>query len=468
MSAQVAPDPVVIAQDEQVEIHVQAVTQSGQRQVDVRLWRLSPSGFQPSHSALMLDARNLDALIKGIREMLASTGGGREVARNVWDHAEGRRLRAEIEPYGARYIARLGFWQRVRGSWRPADDTVVIAAERLPDLRETLLTFRPWLTQPRREPQWVPITAQPDILDRWPAPGADWVTVETERVAFHPRGLRITAAVEMGEHGPRAVLQQWRRQDSLWLPEAARVSLGITEIEETLSALVRLGGGEREVTIVAGDDRVRLSAGQGNTLTVARITPGGEEVALQFPWAELPRFGRALAHSWVLLVGQLSDEERSELQILHEIETLPEPAEAGEVLELEPEPEPELEPEPEPDPIQPVPLGTLQLGNHAVTLELIPAEPPRYALRWAEEMMELSSVGLPDFLAELRTLYYDALRGRRRTVSMGQPVELSAAAQSRGLDMVVVMQPVEGSPLELPAREVPSFLDALETIITRG
>lgn len=458
------PGAVVIAQDEHVEIHVQAVTQSGQRHVDVRLWRQGPSGFTPSRSALTLDLVNLDALRKGILELLESSERGTQVARIVWDHAEGQRLRAEVEPYGARYVARLGFWHRVRSSWRPADDGIVIVADRLPVLHDSLAGFRPWLAQRRREPQWVPITAQRDILDRWPAPGADWLTVEMDRVSLHPRGLRITAAADESGDAPRAVLQQWSRQDSLWLPNALQVDLSITEIEDVLTHLVALTPGD---VVPAAQERVRLALPQdGGEFQLDVWCKERFQPCLNLPAEMLPRFGRTLAQTWTLLVSLLSESERDELQILHEVEP-PDPVTYIETAPIHPVPDP-VEPEPEvPDSPPAVHLGMVHLNGRDIVIELCPADVPHVSLRWDGESICLPRTGLSSFLADLRTLYYDALRGRRRAVAMAEMPTVEARVLSRGLDMFVVMSR-NGTSLALPSQEVPAFLDALQVIINNA
>src|SRR5437660_6250443 len=139
------PDPVVIGQDAGTEVHVQAVTHSVKPQLDIRLWRRGPNGFAPSGTGLSLTRADLDKLRDGISELLGVSKGGRQVARVVWEIEPDRRLRAEIEPFGTRFVARLGLWQRVRNTWRPADDGLVLAADRLEPLQEVLGRFRPWI-----------------------------------------------------------------------------------------------------------------------------------------------------------------------------------------------------------------------------------------------------------------------------------------------------------------------------------
>src|SRR5919202_6929100 len=101
------PDALVIGQDEDTEIRVQPVTQGGIRHLDVRIWRRGPSGFAPTRDALMLDRSDLEAVRQGIVELLEASESGRQVARIVLDSGAGRRLRAETEPFGTRYVAHL-------------------------------------------------------------------------------------------------------------------------------------------------------------------------------------------------------------------------------------------------------------------------------------------------------------------------------------------------------------------------
>lgn len=342
------PDAVVIGQDDQSEIHVQAVIQGGRRHVDTRTWRRGPAGFAPGRTGLTLGEADLATLQAGIAELLEASHGGRTVARVVWDDDHGRRLRAEIEPFGTRHVARFGFWQRVRDTWRPADDGLTLAADRLEVLRDVLDTFRLWLAEAQdddlsgaqtllRGPTRVP-------LDPWPPAGADWLTVEPDRIAFHPRHIRITCSLleQNGHH--RLLLQQWRRQDSLWLPEIKTLTLTIVDLDRLLSSLLKLAerhdGGEPEsaeqiacedgstvrIAISADDAEIRTllnPAGTDREGPLLRVewqapphagTTFGFEPCLVLPASYLRWLGRTLTQSWSMLIGWLSDAERAELQ----------------------------------------------------------------------------------------------------------------------------------------------------------
>src|SRR5947209_13981172 len=101
------PDPVVIAQDEQSDVRVQPVAHGPQRYLDLRVWQHGPNGVTPSGHSLLLDSTTNAALQAGIGELLDASAEGTQVARVVWDGEDGRRLRAEIEPFGTRHVAKL-------------------------------------------------------------------------------------------------------------------------------------------------------------------------------------------------------------------------------------------------------------------------------------------------------------------------------------------------------------------------
>ena len=141
------PASVVIEQDDQPAIHVQPVFHRGQRQLDVRIWRRGPSGFAPSRNALVVRVADLAPFRQGIAAFLEASKGGREAARIVWDDDDTRRLRAETEPFGTRYLATFAFWQRVRDTWKAADDGLVLAADRLEQLQDVLTRLSPWMEE---------------------------------------------------------------------------------------------------------------------------------------------------------------------------------------------------------------------------------------------------------------------------------------------------------------------------------
>jgi len=343
------PDAVVIRQDDQSEIHVQAVVQSGRRHVDTRTWRRGPAGFAPGRSGLTLNAADLEALRQGITELLEASDGGTSVARIVWDDDHGRRLRAEIEPFGTRYVARLGFWQRVRDTWRPADDGVILSADRLLALQDTLEGFRLWISERQDVDLPPPAMRRPGAfgmavgapVDPWPPAGPDWLTVEPDRVAFHPRGVRITCTLQEQDARHQLTLCQWRRQDSLWIPEPVTLALTIIDLDCLLLALLRLAERQEQGEDDAAEDstcldgstvRARITGGpeadrrepvkddQGALFRVERQPPTDAdppplfELCLSLPAAHLRLLGRALTQSWAMLVGWLSETEREELR----------------------------------------------------------------------------------------------------------------------------------------------------------
>src|SRR6266567_5166621 len=146
------PEPVVIGQDERSELRIQAVAHGPRRYLDLRIWQHAVSGMSPSGNSLLIDASTLTSLQSGIEELLDASGDGTQPARVVWDGEDGRRLRAEIEPFGTHYVAKLGFWQRVRDSWRPADEGLVLDAARLRALHNVLAHLTPWLMQSDQPP----------------------------------------------------------------------------------------------------------------------------------------------------------------------------------------------------------------------------------------------------------------------------------------------------------------------------
>jgi hypothetical protein len=494
-------DTVVIGQDDQNELHVQAAIVGGRRQVDIRIWKRSPTGFAPSRSALTVEAVDLDALQEGIAELLEASHGGEQVARVVWDKDEGRRLRAETEPFGTRYLARFGFWQRVRDTWRPADDGLVIGAEHLERLQDILTRFRPKLSSPP-PPEPEEDDLERETLRRWPLPGADWITVEGERVAFHPRGIRIAGVLEETDDGNALVLHQWRRVGSLWIPEDVHLTLDLTDLDRVLATLRAMLDVEEEQA-AAGE---QLACSDGSTIWArTRVLDGrklfcldllkpptsdvalGYEPRLSMPAEYLPRFGRMLAQCAAGLLGRLSEEERNRLREHKELEEPVELAEAlaetnvedpslnggqagsdrateeveagesdplDEFAQAEDESAAEAEPQP-----RGTPLSDLKLGRHIVFLRLEPEEHMLY-LNWEDRWIRLPLSNLDEFLANLRDLYYETLRGKRgRTIEVGGVV---ISVQHHGFtNFIVLEQESDGRKTELsfPAGEVPIFLN---------
>lgn len=498
--------PVVIGQDEQTELHVQAVIQSGRRQLDIRLWRRGPTGFAPSRSALTLEAPALDALLEGIAELLEASNGGQQVARVVWDKDEGRRLRAETEPFGTRFTARLRFWQRVRDSWRPTGDGLTLSADQLAPLRVVLERMRPTLLIPDLElPDDGSVALEPSALLRWPAPGADWLTVEPDQLAFHPRGIRITASIEESAEGQHSlVLRQWRREETLWLPRDVALTLFVPDLDTLLQQMRDLADGKRDeacqdIPSVAGSTvRITLPDGEGSRLLRLEERPPPPddytfEPRLELPLEYLPRFGRMLAQSGMLLIMHLSGEEREEIQrhqgpeiapVIVSDAIPPPPCESDEAPDLaadgmmtEPGEDVEsiVEPseeEPAPEPVRRLtPVGNVQLGRHDVFLYLQEEEERHLALQWEGRSFLIPVDSIGAMLAELRDLYYDALRGRRRSVSVagGEPgVRMSVHNLGSTLAVELAYEGVpDGTRLTFPLGDVPAFLTAGESAIVR-
>ncbi len=85
--------------------------------------------------------------------------------------------------------------------------------------------------------------------------------------------------------------------------------------------------------------------------------------------------------------------------------------------------------------------------------------------------MELLVDDLEDLLADVRSLYYDALRGRRgRALSVGQYPIVTISVQNRGAQLCCVLQQeTDGEITELafPANEVPAFLNMARAVLSR-
>lgn len=566
--------PIVIAQDSQSELHIQAIVQSGRRQLDIRVWRRGPSGFAPSRSALTLELADLDALSEGIAELLEASNGGRQVARVVWDKDEGRRLRAETEPFGTRFTARFGFWQRVRDTWKPAGDGLTVAAEQLTALQDVIRTLRPRLQAPEEN---APVDSETVLrqegLRRWPNPGADWLTAEPaarfpsptgqpqvpERLTFHPRGVRITAVVEERDHEHLLVLCQWRREESLWTPEDQTLALAVPELDVLLAQLRQLADQKRPldvptepipcrdgnlVRIDAAGDSLQIQRSTNTTFDEApdgaslesgemRAAPdsalrdvGAEQTTepadyltyLSVPIEYLPRLGRVLAQGGMMLIFNLSEAERANLQredspaIAPAIEAdaillpLEPPAEwhAGEIssdahhaigaTEWAPDLLPggiappldeadteitsstssqQLQELPEAVPEPPIrrlsPLGEVQLGRHLVFLYLQEEHDRHLSLQWDGYSLQIPVAEIQHTLDALRDLYYDALRGRRGQVAVpGADLHLSVHNQGSA-SFVALEGEYEGKihRLSIPTGQVPSFLNAGSTALSR-
>ncbi|PZR98539.1 MAG: hypothetical protein DLM70_17100 [Chloroflexi bacterium] len=435
-------------------------------------------GFAPSGTGMTLEGVEIDALEHGIGGLLEASHQGLQVARVVFDDERGRRLRAEIEPFGTRLVARFGFWQRVRDTWRPADDGLILSAEGLGQLRDVLQKFRYWVVDPDLQSQLAEdIAAERELLRRWPTAGADWLTVDSNSVAFHPRGIRITCSLKPVHGAPHAVLCQWRREESLWLPESSSMTLDTADVDSLLRALARL-------TDHCADDEPltfeSLPCTRGSTLSVTisydpstllvrqvcvqtDAALGALETDLRMPLDYLPRFGRALAQVWSLLAATLTETERADLEQrdFGRYESLsPQPQFPGSEhssqvsnaqpdvdLPVEMEEGPQAERAETPLDVEQEDVGTGAVGRRTgqaaadsqgqdetgsvevplyVRLRSVPLgrdsvsfslqgsnDRPELVLEWEVGQLRLSLDHLGELLDGLRALYYDALRGRR-------------------------------------------------------
>jgi hypothetical protein len=517
-------DPVVIGQDDLTELHVQAVIQGGRRHLDIRVWRRGPTGFAPSRNALTLDAADLDALQEGITELLEASDGGRQVARVVWDKDEGRRLRAETEPFGTRFLARLGFWQRVRDSWKPVGEGLVLAADRLIPLQALLRDLRPRLEPDvaTTAPVALEIEHEEDGQQAWPVPGPDWITIEAGRVALHPLGTRITSDVEEDEQGAHhLVFHQWKRPDNLWLTEDSGVRLNLTDLDRVLTCVRRLAESEIPPEDAPGQ---RFPIADGSTLWVriASLDPGpelrldvlppaeaesdsGAEQRLSLPAGYVPHFGRMLWQSRIILISHLSRDEREALLSAEELAEIMENAQtraAGQaesiaaaeaangstsdrsvdqdrvVLEEatmvawkpeQPAPEPPL-PEQAPGSWA-VSVGDVKLGQFHVFFFLPEAEPRRLAIQWEGRSLQLPIDHLAELTGRVRDLYYDTLRGRRgRAVTIGTRPAVTISVHHHGTTSFLALdQEIDGKTthLSFPTQQVPAFLNVAEAALTQ-
>ncbi len=521
------PASVVIEQDDQTEIHVQPVFHSGQRQLDVRIWRRGPSGFAPSRNALVVRVADLAPFRQGIAELLEASKGGREAARIVWDDDDTRRLRAETEPFGTRYLATFAFWQRVRDTWKAADDGLVLAADRLEQLQDVLTRLSPWMEE---EP---PDDSEPDedalqrhALYGWPSPGADWITVAPGHIAFHPRGIRITCTVSEDDDRRSIVLRQWRRVDSLWVPEDTALALTIVDLDTLLFAMAQLleeeAGAGATATVSSGDESTLQLVVSGDTgaeiLTLEQRPVPAEQSdihRLHLPYEYLPRFGRMLLQAGSFLAARLSEEERAMLQSgdhaspsVVAYDSLPEairyevvhgPASslhgspdgagpgsnhedvasgAGYDQNGSPDGMDRLggddrsrELTEEMPAVRVTPLQEVQLGSHRVTIALQTGRQHSLAFTWNDRALSLPVDALGTLIQDVRELYYDALRGRR-----GQPLTIdgdpvvTVGIQNEGTHMYCTVQSGTGDSrvrLQFPANQVPLFLDATAAALAK-
>lgn len=477
------PEAVIIGQDEGTEIRVQALVQSGRRRLDLRVWRRGPSGFAPSRSGLILNVADLDALRESIDDLLRASHGGTEVARIVWDD-DGRRLHAEIAPFGAHHVARFAFWQRSRNTWHAVDDGLVVSADRLYFLQQTLPRFRPWLAFPGGEGQQDADDAAREGSGHWPPTGADWLTVGAAQVAFHPRSIRITATLLPDADEPRVRLNQWRKDESLWVPTDRAVDLDAPAIEALLVALEALDsdrahdGGTRH-DIVIDEIVLRLRRISDGELCLERRDDVAEsfEVILMVPTDHLVRFGRFLLQSWSLLADRLAEQAWAEPDeepiILAEYAATDEAMRAGgnaaDVGETGLN-QAGVELEEEPEPVEVVPLGAATVGDHRLVFSRHGTSPEdTFFVEWEDRSLEIPTQYCGEIVAGLRELYYDALVGHRHML-VREEVGIRVGVHNQGPALALVVEQGRGSDmcaLTIPASAVPTFLDAVETALSR-
>lgn len=475
------PEAVIIGQDEGTEIRVQALVQSGRRRLDLRVWRRGPSGFAPSRSGLILNVADLDALRKSIHDLLRASHGGTEVARIVWDD-DGRRLHAEIAPFGAHHVARFAFWQRSRNTWHAVDDGLVVSADRLHFLQQTLPRFRPWLAFPGGEGQQDAEDAAREGSGHWPPAGADWLTVGAAQVAFHPRSIRITATLLQDAGDPQVRLNQWRKDESLWVPTDPAVDLAASAIEALLAALEALdndrardGGAQRDIV---SEIVLRLRANPDGELCLERRDGAAEnfEIILMFPSEHLLRFGRFLLQSWSLLADRLAEQAWAEPDeepiILAECPATDEAVLAGGNVSAGRETgldQARVELEEEPEPVAVVPLGAATVGDHRLVFSRHGTSPEdTFFVEWEERSLEIPTRYCGEIVAGLRALYYDALVGHRHML-VREEVGIRVGVHNQGAALALVVEQGRGSDvcaLTIPGSAVPIFLDAVETALS--
>ncbi|MGH2442676.1 MAG: hypothetical protein ACRDFX_05895, partial [Chloroflexota bacterium] len=204
----------------------------------------------------------------------------------------------------------------------------------------------------------------------------------------------------------------------------------------------------------------------------------------------LPRFGRMLAQSGLLLITRLYEEERSHLQTRRGPEIAPEivsdalPEELIDVVSTEDQtsegdadsqqrdaPEIVAASIPEEPARRLTPLGELQLGRQSIFLYLQEDRDRRLTFHWDGRVLEILEENVGGLLDDLRTLYYDALRGRRSHVSSGtgDPAVNMSIHNVGSASMVVLEHDIGGkvTRLQFPVGDVPTFLNVAESVMAR-
>jgi hypothetical protein len=113
----------------------------------------------------------------------------------------------------------------------------------------------------------------------------------------------------------------------------------------------------------------------------------------------------------------------------------------------------------------------VRLDHLTVTFTLMTGKETALRLAWGDHAMSLPADRLGSFAADLRALYYDALRGRRGrplAVNADQPVTVSI--DNEGAQLYCTLQTGEAGDrtrLHFPATQVPVFLDATQAALAK-
>jgi hypothetical protein len=477
------PDPVVIVQDQGSEIHIQAATPVGPRHIDVRVWRRGPAGFAPSRNALTVGHQDFAAVRDGIRQLLDTSIGGTSATRIVLEREEGRRLRAETEPFGMKFLAKLVFWQRVRDTWRPVDDGLVILAEGLETVLHSIDRFLPWIEAGSlAADEHAADALKHHVSHTWPRPAPDWLTVETGRVVFHPLGVRVTFTVALHDGAHVLAVHQWRRAESLWVGSVCSFDLDLVAVDTLLNRIRAIEAGQEDEPPESGaQGPIRVSVEGSESLIVDVMNESGEPICrMTIPLSQIGRLGRALLQAGSLLAQSLTSEERARIDemsedspevavyeaeltaentiatapttapppptytsfrdmILNTVATPTAPPRTEPERDLPPEASPPLaelvEREPEVGGRDPedteddlfarepayIPVTDIRLDRHRVHISVLPGDDGTLAIQWGNRSIALPVSTLSGVISDFRDLYYDALRGRR-----GKPIVVAA------------------------------------------
>jgi hypothetical protein len=116
---------------------------------------------------------------------------------------------------------------------------------------------------------------------------------------------------------------------------------------------------------------------------------------------------------------------------------------------------------------EPVPehITDVQIGSVPIRLDLAGSEAHRHLrLSWTEGSLGFPLATLDSLLSDIRSLYYDALRGMRgRTVAVGD-APIDVALHSHQPTLYVEFRGPEGT-LAFPTSEIPAFLNTLREAV---